>query len=75
MYTITNVHLYPFPVNKKSGAFFPAIFLLFPVFAYSGPAPGFLCREFSQGQSFKTAYIFSTQYSEEPLCRSSEVIQ
>ncbi len=26
MYTITNVHLYPLPVNKKSGAFFPLFY-------------------------------------------------
>ena len=30
MYTITNVHLYPLPVNKKSGAFFPLFYCELP---------------------------------------------
>ena len=60
MYTITNVHLYPLPVNKKSGAFSPAFFPLFPVFAYTGPAAGFLCRNFDKARVLKEHILYSS---------------
>lgn len=60
MYTITNVHLYPLPVNKKSGAFFPLFYTFSRSLCIQALRSAFLCRYFNKARVLKQHIFFDS---------------